>query len=158
MLNLNIQVQNVQVEQQAPISVYYKVFAPTSDGRMVPTLIRNSGTSRAKDTFISLLSKSRSLILNITAQITDDKWIQLAPQSTLTFTKKVSQDKLRNDVSDIVKQVMHQIAQDDNHDLYEKISIDLIATNKDTNIKLQESESTQEVTEINEEDDESFPF
>lgn len=152
MLNLNIQVQNVQVEQQAPINVFYKVFAPNPVGRMVPTLIRNSGTSRAKDTFISFLSKSRSLILNITAQIADDKWIQLAPQSTLTFTKKVSQDKLKDDVSDIVRQVMSQITQDDNCDLYEKISIDLIAVNKDVDIKL------QEVAEINEEDNEIIPF
>ena len=156
MLNLNIQVPNVQVEQQAPISVFYKVFAPDTTGRMIPTLIRNSGTSRAKDTFISFLSKSRSLILNITAQI-DNKWIQLAPQSTLTFTK-VSQDKLKDDVSDIVRQVMSQIAQDDNRDLYERISIDLIATNEDTNIKLQEPEAIQEISEVNEEDDESFPF
>ena len=151
MLNLNIQVQNVQVEQQAPINVFYKVFAPDTTGRMIPTLIRNSGASRAKDTFISFLSKSRSLILNITAQIADGKWIQLAPQSTLTFTKKASQDKLKDDVSDIVRQVMSQIAQDDNCDLYERISIDLIAINKDIDI-------LQEVAEINKEDDESIPF
>lgn len=154
MLNLNIQVQNVQVEQQAPINVFYKVFAPASDGRMVPTLIRNSGTLKAKDAFISFLSKSRSLILNITAQV-DDKWVHLAPQSTLTFSK-VSQDELKNNVSDIVKQIMSQIAQDENKDLYERISIDLIITNEDRNIKLQEPEAIQEVTEVN--DDESFPF
>ena len=136
MLNLNIQVQNVQVEQQAPINVFYKVFAPNSDGRMVPTLIRNSENSKAKDTFVSLLAKSKSLILNITAQI-GDKWVQLTPQSVLTFTKKVSQDKLKDNVSDIVKQVMSQIAQYDDRDLYERISIDLIVTNEDTNIKLQ---------------------
>lgn len=158
MLDLNIQVSGVQVEQQAPISVFYKVFAPSSDGRMIPTLIRNSGTSRAKDTFISFLSKSRSLILNITAQIADDKWIQLAPQSKLTFEQKLSRDKLKDDVSDIVRQVMSQIAQQDDRDLYERISIDLIATNENTNIKLQEPEAIQEVTEVNEEDSESFPF
>ena len=150
MLNLNIQVQNVQVEQQAPINVFYKVFAPNPTGRMVPTLIRNSEKVKAKDAFISLLAKSKSLILNITAQI-DDKWVQLTPQSVLTFSK-VSQDELKDNVSDIVRQVMSQIAQDDNRDLYERISIDLICTNEDTNIKLQEPEVIQE------EDDESFLF
>ena len=151
MLNLNIQVQNVQVEQQAPINVFYKVFAPDTTGRMIPTLIRNSENSKAKDTFISLLAKSKSLILNITAQV-NDKWVQLTPQTTLTFTKKISQDELKNNVSDIVKQVMSQIAHDSDIDLYDRISIDLIATNEDTNIKLQEPEAIQE------EDDESFLF
>lgn len=146
MLNLNIQVQNVQVEQQAPISVFYKVFAPNPVGRMVPTLIRNSGTSKAKDIFVSLLAESKSLILNITAQV-DDRWIQLAPQSKLTFANK-AKDKLKDDVSDIVRQVMSQIAQDSNVDLYEKISVDLIATNQDPNIQLQEPE----IQEVNEED------
>lgn len=154
MLNLNIQVSGVKVEQQAPINIFYKVFAPNPIGRMVPTLIRNSGEMKAKDTFVALLSKSKSLILNITAQL-DDKWIQLVPQSVLTFEKS-SRDELKEEVSEIVKQVMSQIAQDDNRDLYERISIDLIATNEDTNIKLQESESTKEITEV--EDDESFPF
>ena len=152
MLNLNIQVQNVQVEQQAPINVFYKVFLPDTTGRMIPTLIRNSENSKAKDTFVSLLAKSKSLILNITAQI-DNKWIQLAPQSTLTFSK-VSQDELKEDVSEIVRQVMSQISQDENKDLYERISIDLIATTT----KLQEPETIQEIAEIQEEDDESFPF
>ena len=147
MLNLNLNIQNVQVEQQAPINVFYKVFAPDTTGRMVPTLIRNSGNSKAKDTFVSLLAKSKSLILNITAQV-DDKWIQLAPQSTLTFTE-VSKD----DVSEVIRQVMSQIAQqDENKDLYDRISIDLIAKNEDADIKL------QEIAEINEEDDESFLF
>ena len=150
MLNLNIQVQNVQVEQQAPINVFYKVFAPNPTGRMVPTLIRNSENSKAKDTFVSLLAKSKSLILNITAQI-DNKWVQLTPQSVLTFSK-VSQDELKDNVSDIVRQVMSQIAQDENKDLYDRISIDLIAKNEDADIKL------QEIAEIKEEDDESFPF
>ena len=150
MLNLNIQVQNVQVEQQAPINVFYKVFAPDTTGRMIPTLIRNSGKVKAKDTFISFLSKSRSLILNITAQI-DDKWVQLTPQSVLTFSK-VSQDELKDDVSNIVRQVMSQIAQDSDMDLYNRISIDLIAKNEDADIKL------QEIAEIKEEDDESFLF
>ena len=154
MLNLNIQVPSVKVEQQAPINVFYKVFAPNPTGRMVPTLIRNSENSKAKDTFISLLAKSKSLILNITAQV-NDKWVQLAPQSTLTFSK-VSQDELKDDISDIVRQVMSQIAQDENKDLYDRISIDLIATNEDTNIKLQEPEVIQ--TQVNEEDDESFLF
>ena len=154
MLNLNIQVQNVQVEQQAPINVFYKVFAPDATGRMIPTLIRNSRTSKAKDTFISLLAKSKSMILNVTAQVADDKWIQLAPQSTLTFTKKLSKDKLKDDVTDIVKQVMSQIAQDDNRDLYERISIDLIATNEDTNIQLEKPKTTSTI-EVN---DESIPF
>lgn len=146
MLNLNIQVQNVQVEQQAPINIFYKVFAPDTTGRMVPTLIRNSGASKAKDIFVSLLAESKSLILNITAQI-DDRWIQLAPQSKLTFANK-AKDKLKDDVSDIVRQVMSQIAQDSNVDLYEKISVDLIATNQDPNIQLQEPE----IQEVNEED------
>ena len=150
MLNLNIQVPNITVEQQAPINVFYKVFAPNPVGRMVPTLIRNSGTSRAKDTFISFISKSKSLILNVTAQIADGKWIQLTPQTTLTFQKKVSQDKLKDNVSDIVRQVMSQIAQDENRDLYERISIDLIATNTDIDINL------QEVSEIKEDDE--IPF
>ena len=150
MLNLNLNIQNVQVEQQAPINVFYKVFAPNPVGRMVPTLIRNSENSKAKDTFVSLLAKSKSLILNITAQI-DDKWVQLTPQSVLTFSK-VSQDELKDNVSDIVRQVMSQIAQDSDMDLYDRISIDLIAKNEDTNIKLQESEVIQE------EDDESIPF
>ena len=150
MLNLNIQVQNVQVEQQAPINVFYKVFAPNPTGRMVPTLIRNSENSKAKDTFVSLLAKSKSLILNITAQI-DNKWVQLTPQSVLTFSK-VSQDELKDNVSDIVRQVMSQIAQDGDIDLYDRISIDLIAKNEDADIKL------QEIAEIKEEDDESFPF
>lgn len=150
MLNLNIQVQNVQVEQQAPINVFYKVFAPNPTGRMVPTLIRNSENSKAKDTFVSLLAKSKSLILNITAQI-DDKWVQLTPQSVLTFSK-VSQDELKENVSNIVRQVMSQIAQDGDIDLYDRISIDLIAKNEDADIKL------QEIAEIKEEDDESFPF
>ena len=66
MLNLNLNVQGVKVEQNAPINVFYKVFAPASDGRMVPTLIRNTEKTKAKDTFVSLLSKSKSLILNIT--------------------------------------------------------------------------------------------
>lgn len=149
MLNLNIQVSGVTVEQQAPINIYYKVFAPTSDGRMVPTLIRNEGAYKAKDRFLFLLSKSRSLILNITAQV-NDKWIQLVPQSVLTFKNP---GHLKDDVSDIVKQIMSQISNDDNMDLYEKISIDLIATNKDTNIKLQEQNQ-----EVNEEDDESITF
>ena len=135
MLNLNIQVQNVSVEQQAPINVFYKVFAPNPVGRMVPTLIRNSENSKAKDTFISLLAKSKSLILNITAQV-NDKWIQLTPQTTLTFTKKISQDKLKDSVSDIVRQVMSQIAQDENRDIYDRISIDLIAANDDELIDL----------------------
>ena len=148
MLNLNLNIQNVQVEQKAPINVFYKVFAPDTTGRMVPTLIRNSENSKAKDTFVSLLAKSKSLILNITAQV-NDKWIQLTPQTILTFTK-VSKDELKDDVSEIVRQVMSQIAQDDNSDLYERISIDLIATNEDTNITLP--------TEVNEEDDESIPF
>ena len=148
MLNLNIQVQNVSVEQNAPINVFYKVFAPNPVGRMVPTLIRNSENSKAKDTFISLLAKSKSLILNITAQV-NDKWVQLAPQSTLTFSK-VSQDKLKDDVSNIVKQVMSQIAQDENKDLYDRISIDLIAKNEDADIKL------QEIAEIKEDDE--IPF
>ena len=148
MLNLNIQVQNVSVEQNAPINVFYKVFAPNHTGRMVPTLIRNSENSKAKDTFISLLAKSKSLILNITAQV-NDKWVQLAPQSTLTFSK-VSQDKLKDDVSNIVKQVMSQIAQDENKDLYDRISIDLIAKNEDADIKL------QEIAEIKEDDE--IPF
>ena len=148
MLNLNIQVQNVQVEQQAPINVFYKVFAPNPTGRMVPTLIRNSENSKAKDTFVSLLAKSKSLILNITAQI-DNKWVQLTPQSVLTFSK-VSQDELKDNVSDIVRQVMSQIAQDGDIDLYDRISIDLIAKNEDTDITLQ--------TGVNEEDDESIPF
>ena len=152
MLNLNLNIQNVQVEQQAPINVFYKVFAPDTTGRMIPTLIRNSENSKAKDTFVSLLAKSKSLILNITAQI-DNKWIQLAPQSTLTFSK-VSQDELKEDVSEIVRQVMSQISQDENKDLYERISIDLIATTT----KLQEPETIQEIAEIQEEDDESFPF
>ena len=147
MLNLNLNIQNVQVEQQAPINVFYKVFAPDTTGRMVPTLIRNSGNSKAKDTFVSLLAKSKSLILNITAQV-DDKWIQLAPQSTLTFTE-VSKD----DVSEVIRQVMSQIAQqDENKDLYDRISIDLIAKNDNANIVL------QEIAEIKEEDDESIPF
>ena len=150
MLNLNIQVQNVRVEQQAPINVFYKVFAPNPIGKMVPTLIRNSGNVKAKDTFISLLAKSKSLILNITAQV-NDKWVQLTPQSVLTFSK-VSQDELKDNVSDIVRQVMSQIAQDENLDLYERISIDLIAKNEDADIKL------QEIAEIKEEDDESFLF
>ena len=150
MLNLNIQVQNVSVEQQAPINVFYKVFAPNPVGRMVPTLIRNSENSKAKDTFVSLLAKSKSLILNITAQI-DDKWVQLTPQSVLTFSK-VSQDELKDNVSDIVRQVMSQIAQDGDIDLYDRISIDLIAKNEDADIKL------QEIAEIKEEDDESFLF
>ena len=150
MLNLNIQVQNVSVEQQAPINVFYKVFAPNPTGRMVPTLIRNSEKVKAKDAFISLLAKSKSLILNITAQI-DDKWVQLTPQSVLTFSK-VSQDELKDNVSDIVRQVMSQIAQDENKDLYDRISIDLIAKNEDADIKL------QEIAEIKEEDDESFLF
>lgn len=150
MLNLNIQVQNVSVEQQAPINVFYKVFAPNPTGRMVPTLIRNSEKVKAKDAFISLLAKSKSLILNITAQI-DDKWVQLTPQSVLTFSK-VSQDELKDNVSDIVRQVMSQIAQDENKDLYDRISIDLIAKNEDADIKL------QEIAEIKEDDDESFLF
>lgn len=154
MLTLNLNIPNVQVEQQAPINVYYKVFAPNPMGRMVPTLIRNTEKTKAKDTFVSLLSKSKSLILNITAQL-DDKWVQVAPQSVLTFSKS-SQDELKDDVSDIIKQIMSQISKDDNCDLYEKISIDLIATNEDTSIKLQESESTQEISEVD--DDESFPF
>ena len=154
MLNLNIKVQNVSVEQNAPINVFYKVFAPDTTGRMIPTLIRNSENSKAKDTFIKLLAKSKSLILNITAQV-NDKWIQLTPQSTLTF-QKVSQEELKDDVSEIVRQIMSQIAQDENKDLYERISIDLIATNEDTNIKLQEPEVIQ--TQVNEEDDESFLF
>ena len=152
MLNLNIQVPSVRVEQQAPINVFYKVFAPDTTGRMIPTLIRNSENSKAKDTFVSLLAKSKSLILNITAQV-NDKWIQLAPQSTLTFSK-VSQDELKEDVSEIVRQVMSQISHDENKDLYERISIDLIATTT----KLQEPETIQEIAEIKEEDDESFPF
>ena len=143
MLNLNIQVQNVQVEQQAPINVFYKVFAPNHTGRMVPTLIRNSGNSRAKDIFVSLLAKSKSLILNITAQM-DDKWIQLAPQTVLTFSK-VSNEELKENVSDIVRQVMSQIAHDSDIDLYDRISIDLISKNEDANIRLQE-------------DDELFPL
>ena len=146
MLNLNIQVPNVQVEQQAPISVYYKVFAPDTTGRMVPTLIRNTEDYKAKDRFLFLLSKSRSLILNITASV-DNKWVQLASQTKLTFTNK---GKLKDDVSHIIKQVMSQIANDSHHDLYEKISIDLIAVNTDANIKLQ--------SEVNEEDNESIPF
>lgn len=153
MFSLNLNVQGVKVEQQAPISVFYKVFAPNPVGRMVPTLIRNSGTYKAKDTFVSLLSKSKSLILNITAQL-DDKWIQLVPQSVLTFSTS-SKNELKEEVSEIVRQIMSQISQEDNIDLYEKISIDLIATNKDTDIKLQEQD--QEVSEISE-DDESFPF
>ena len=150
MLNLNIQVQNVSVEQQAPINVFYKVFAPNHTGRMVPTLIRNSENSKAKDTFVSLLAKSKSLILNITAQI-DDKWVQLTPQSVLTFSK-VSQDELKDNVSDIVKQVMSQISKDSDIDLYDRISLDLIVKNEDADIKL------QEIAEIKEEDDESFLF
>ena len=138
MLNLNIQVQNVQVEQQAPINVFYKVFAPNHTGRMVPTLIRNSGNSRAKDIFVSLLAKSKSLILNITAQM-DDKWIQLAPQTVLTFSK-VSNEELKENVSDIVRQVMSQIAHDSDIDLYDQISIDLIAKNEDANIRLKEED------------------
>lgn len=153
MLNLNIQVQGVTVEQQAPINIFYKVFAPNFEGRMVPTLIRNEGAYKAKDRFLFLLSKSRSLILNVTAQIADDKWVQLAPQATLTFK---NQGSLKDDVSDIVRQIMTQIANDSNRDLYEKVSIDLIAVNKDTDIKLQEPEAIQEVSEVN--DDESFPF
>lgn len=149
MLNLNIQVQNVQVEQQAPINVFYKVFAPNPVGRMVPTLIRNSEKMKAKDTFVSLLAKSRSLILNITAQV-NDKWVQLTPQSVLTFSKS-SQDELKNEVSEIVRQIMSQISKDENNDLYERISIDLIAKNDDTSLEL------QEVSEISE-DDESFLF
>lgn len=149
MLNLHIQVPGVEVEQQAPINVFYKVFAPNPTGRMVPTLIRNEGTSKAKDRFLFLLSKSRSLILNVTAQIADDKWVQVAPQATLTFENRGT---LKDDVSDIVKQIMSQIAQDENRDLYNRVSIDLIAINKDVGINL------QEVAEINEEDDESIPF
>lgn len=151
MFTLNIQVPNVTVEQQAPISVYYKVFAPNPAGRMVPTLIRNSADYKAKDRFLFLLSKSRSLILNITGQL-GDKWVQIVPQTTLTFKNP---GKLKDDVSDIVKQIMSQIAQDDNRDLYEKVSIDLIAINKDINVNLQEPD--QEVSEISE-DYESIPF
>lgn len=152
MFTLNIKVQGVRMEQQAPINVFYKVFAPTSDGRMVPTLIRNTQTSKAKDTFISLLAKSKSLILNITGQL-DDRWVQLTPQSVLTFSK-VSKDQLKENVSDIVRQIMSQISKDENNDLYSKISVDLIATNEDTNIQLQEPD--QEVSEV--ENYESIPF
>lgn len=149
MLNLNIQVQGVQVEQNAPINVFYKVFAPNSIGRMVPTLIRNTEKTKAKDTFVSLLAKSKSLILNITGQL-DDKWIQLTPQSVLTFQKS-SQEELKDEVSEIVRQIMSQISRDDNIDLYERISIDLIAKNDDTSLEL------QEVSEISDDDD-VIPF
>ena len=146
MVNLNIQVQNVRVEQPAPINVFYKVFAPNHTGRMVPTLIRNNGKEKAKDIFVALLEKSKALILNITAQI-DLKWEHIPPHTVLTFTEG-SQDEIKEQVSEIIRQVMSQIAKDEHRDLYDRISLDLIVKNEDAGI----------LQEIKEDDDDLFPL
>lgn len=131
MLSLNIKVPNVEVEQQSDINVFYKVFVPNKEGRFVPTLIRNSGNLKAKDKFVRMINISREMILQVTGQI-DNNWVQLAPQSTLTFTDTPSKE----DVTEIVRQVMSQIVQDGDRDLYTRISIDLIAANDDELIDL----------------------
>lgn len=125
-LSLNLNLANVEITKQSPISVFYKHFLPNKDGRFVPTLYRNAQT-KAKEQFLADLAKTKEVIMDISATMDYEKneWFRLTQQTNLKFdTSDVEQ--LKTMINEVVKQTMSAIAKDEHRDLYDRISIDLI--------------------------------
>lgn len=131
-LALNLNLPNVEVKDTSRISVFYKHFQPDNTGRFIPTLYRNN-VKKAKQQFLEHLAETKKLILRISAttDIAQNEYFQLCNQQDITF-KSEMMETLTADVNTLIKQVIETIETDENTDLYEKVSIDLIVKDKES--------------------------